>query len=293
MKYFLLMLAVLTTSCAPKSIESYHTGESEEEITRLLNEREYQKAIFLVESKHGKLPADRNISFLLGQAYLGKVGFEPLKIASNVSEEQTFASREARLLFPDCKKERVREVKGDEILCLLKRIYLHVPNADREEFTRARELFRRAYPTPSESPEWVNILIGMVETASVIKRVGTIYVFVLELEQEGGGRRIPADSELAWLVRQVKRTVQESTQALNRADHSGKKISQFLTGSKEAELFKKAKTAIMWTERLGLGALFDLFRENMVTPEDQAKYGEVMDKIRKLLDEQAAAMKKL
>ncbi len=292
MRFLFVILLFAVAGCAPKSIEEYHTAQSEEEITRLLNEREYQKAIFLVESKHGKNPDDKNVAFLLGQAYLGKVGFEPLKVASLVSAEQSFGSREARMLFPDCKSTRVKEVNGDEILCLLKRIYLHVPGADREEFTRARDLFRRAYPDAASSPEWVNILIGMVETASVIKRIGTIYVFVLDLGPDNA-RRTPTDEELRWLVRQVKRSVTESTHALNRADHSGKKISQLLTGSKEAELFQKAKTAIGWAERLGLATLFDLFRGNMVTQEDEVRYGPVMDKIRALLDEQNAAIKKL
>jgi|GEM_PF-3700119 len=294
MRFLLLLLIFVVVGCAPKSIEEYHTAQSEEEITRLLNEREYQKAIFLVESKHGKFPEDKNIAFLLGQAYLGKVGFEPLLVASRVSAEQSFGSREAKLLFPDCKAGRLKEVKGAEVLCLLKRIYLHVPGADREEFTRARELFRRAYPNPAASPEWVNVLIGMVETSSVIQRIGSIYVFVLALDQNGqGASRMPTDEELQWLVRQLKRALSESSQALNRADHSGKKISQFLTGSQEAELFQKARSAIKWADRLGLGTLFDLSRGNMVTPEGELRYGPLLDKIRSMLDEQNEAIKKL
>lgn len=294
-RLFALLLVFAVAGCAPKSIEEYHTAQSEEEITRLLNEREYQKAIFLVESKHGKFPDDKNIAFLLGQAYLGKVGFEPLLVASRVSAAQSFDSREARLLFPDCQTGRVKDVKGAALLCLIKRIYLHVPGADREEFTRARDLFRRAYPSPGESPEWVNILIGMVETASVIKRIGSVYVFVLDLDQNGGQgpRRSPTDEELQWLVRQLKRALTESAQALARADHSGKKISQFLTGSQEAELFQKVRASIVWAERLGLGTLFDLTRGNLVTPQDEIKYGPILDRLRKMLDEQNDAIKKL
>lgn len=289
-KPLLILFTLLACGCAPRSIESYHTAESEEEVTRLLNERAYQKAIFLVESKHGKTPADKNIAFLLGQAYLGKMGFEPLLVASRVSDAQDFSSPEARLLFPGCQTGRLREVKGAEALCLLKRIYLHVPDADLHEFTRARDLFRHAYPVASESPEWVNVLIGMVETASVVKRAGGIYVFVLGLQN---GRQMPSDAELAWVARQIRRVVAESGQALQRADHSGKKISQLLTGTRETELFQKAKMAVKWADTLGLGALFDIFRHNMASPEHEAQFGPVLDKIRVLLDEQALAVKKL
>lgn len=288
-RFLLLLLTVLVLGCSPKSVDDYNNGDTEEEITKLLNERQYQKAIFVVESKHGKRPAGRNVAFLLGQAYLGKAGFEPLLVASKVSDEQSFSSREARLLFPDCKAGRVRQVRGAELLCLLKRIYLHVPDADLEEFTRARELFRHAYPDPAGSPEWVNILIGMVETASVVKRVGAIYVMVLELGDRRG--QLPSDEELEWFVRQVKRTLAESEQALKRADHSGQAISQFLTGSKEAELFDKARQAVSWANMLGLPAFFDVVRSQALKPEHEARYGETLDKIRKMLDDQTLAVR--
>ncbi len=286
-----LFILLLVFGCSPKSVEDYNNGESEAEITRLLNERQYGKAVFVIESKHGKKPADRNVAFLLGQAYLGKIGFEPLLIASKVSDEQASASRESRLLFPDCSNGKVKEIKGAASLCLLKRIYLHVPDPDLEEFTRARELFRLAYPDPASSPEWVNILIGMVESASVVKRVGAIYLFALELSENKGQR--PSETELNWFVRQVKRTFAESGQALARADHSGKAISQLLTGSKEAELFDRARQAISWANMLGLPALFDIFRSNVIQPEQEVKFGETLDEIRRLLDDQSLAIRAL
>lgn len=285
-----LLLVLLVLGCAPKSVEDYNDGENEEEITKLLNERQYGKAVWIIEGRHGKRPADQKMAFLLGQAYLGKIGFEPLLIAAKVSDEQTFATREARLLFPECKKGRVKEVKGAELLCLLKRIYVHVPDPDTEEFTRARELFRLAYPDPAGSPEWVNILIGMVETASVVKRVGSIYVMVLSLADQR--RTLPADEELEWFVRQVKRTLAESEQALKRADHSGRAISQFLTGSNN-ELFDKARSAISWAHMLGLPAFLDVVRSNALTPEQDARYDEALDKIRKLLEDQTLTLRKL
>ena len=99
---------------------------------------------------------------------------------------------------------------------------------------------------------------------------------------------------MTWAAaRQIKRVVSESAQALSRADHSGKAISQFLTGSKEAELFQKARSAINWADRLGLGTMFDLFRGQALTPQDETRYGEILDKVRALLDEQNLMIKKL
>ena len=129
----------------------------------------------------------------------------------------------------------------------------------------------------------MNALIGAVETASVLKRVGKIYAFVRQIERT---RTQPEEHELRWLVRQAKRVLEEGSQAFARADHAGQKISQLLTGNRDFVWFKRAREGIKWADRLGLGALFDLFRENVLGPEEQKQYGDMLDKIRILLDEQ-------
>ena len=283
MRALFLLLALLVAGCAPKSIDSYHTAENEEETVRLLNAREYRKAIWLLESRNGKTPASRETSFLLAQAYLGAAGLEPLKIAADVSAAQSFTSPDARDLFPSCPEAAVGPLKDAEALCLLKRVFLHVPDPDREEMVRARQLFRYAYPDPAASPEWVNVLVGAVETAAVVKRAGRIYLFAKRNLREG---QLPPDQDLRWLVIQAKLLLEEGSQALSRADHSGNKVSQLLTGNRGSVWFDRARGAIGWADRLGLGTLFDLLRGNLVSPEDEKRYGAALDRIRSLLEEQ-------
>ncbi len=278
----LLFLLIFAAACAPKSIESYHTGENEEEIVRLLNEREYAKAIWLVESRNGKNPADQKTAFLLGQAYLGKAGFEPLAVAAKVSGVQDFSSAEGQQLFPKCPTGSLGSAKNEEAVCLLKRVYFNVPDPDTVEFTRARELFRSAYPDAAASPEWVNVLIGMVETASCVKRAGNLYLMAKRVQSEN---RIPQDEEIRLLLRQAKRAIHEAAEAIKRAEHGGNKISQLLTGN-HGVWFDRAKGAVAWADRIGLGPFFDLLREKIVSPSEEVQNGEALDKIRELLDEQ-------
>ncbi|HEY8280597.1 MAG TPA: hypothetical protein VIH99_13285 [Bdellovibrionota bacterium] len=282
-KYGAMVFLLLFVGCAPKSIDSYHTAENEEETVRLLNDREYAKAIWLLESRHGKIPTDRNVAFLLGQAYLGKAGFEPLLVAAEVSRAQDFSSPDGRDLLPDCPTAAVNSFKGTEPLCLLKRVYLHIPDPDSVEFSRARQLFRAAYPRAEDSPEWVNVLIGAVETASCVRRAGSIYLLA---KRSVGASRNPSDAELGALVQNAVKAVDEASQALQRAKHGGKGISQLLTGNRETVWFEQVKNGVEWADRLGLGNFFDLLRANLLNPADETRYGETLDKIRKLLDEQ-------
>lgn len=282
MKYLLALLTLtLLAACAPKSIDDYHTAENEEEIMRLLNNREYAKAVWLLESKHGKNPKDKNVSFLLGQAYLGKAGFEPLSIAAKVSDTQTISTAESRELFPQCPDDPL----GDKpkVGCVLKRVYLHTPDADLHDLTRARELFRFAYPSASESPDWINVQIGVIEAASCIKRAGNIFLFAKHITDR---KADPTDAELRWLIQQTRRAIRETGEALKRAEHSGKKITQFLTGNSEMTWFRQAKEGVEWVEEAGLKALFDTLRDTFLVPGEEGKYKETLDRIRRLLDEQ-------
>ena len=149
--------------------------------------------------------------------------------------------------------------------------------------TRARDLFRFAYPDPASSPEWVNILVGMVETAAVVKRAGEI--FLLAKRTLSGGQR-PTDEQLRWFARQIKLMLEEADQALARADHSGNKISQLLTGNRGTVWFERVGEAIHWAKTLGLENFFDLLRANVVSPDDETQFGGILDKIRSFLDDQ-------
>jgi hypothetical protein len=279
----LFLLACLAPGCAPKSVDDYHTAENEEQIVRLLNEREYGKVIWLIESREGKKPAQRQKAFLLGQAYLGQAGIEPLALAARVGGAQDASSPEAQALLPSCPSAPLSSLREADPLCLLKRVYFQVPDPDVYEMSRARELFRFAYPDASASPAWVNILVGALETASLIRRTGSVFLFTQEVIRKGSH---PSDDQLRWLARQLKLILDDAVHALERADHTGNKISQILTGSPGAIWFERASGAVQWAEKLGIGRLFDGIRSYALSSADEATYGEVLDKIRAYLDEQ-------
>jgi hypothetical protein len=230
------LLGATLPGCAPESVDRYHTGESSEEIVSLLNEREYGKAIWLIENREGKNP-EGETAYLLGQAYLGRAGFEPLGFAAKVSDAEP-DTEAARILFPKCPRERLSSLSGVEMKCLLKRVYLHAPAVDNSDFARARALFRKAYPNPELAPQWVNTLIGMVETISVVKRAGDLYVYAKNFD---GNPMNVNKTEIKWFQRQGKEAFAEAKEALGRANHAGEKISKILTGTKANELFERAE----------------------------------------------------
>jgi hypothetical protein len=282
MKYYLLALLALT-ACSPKSVDDYHTAENDEQIVRMLNSRDYGKAIWEIESQNGKMPEDKNTAFLLGQAYLGQAGFEPLETAAKVTATQDFSGADARAMLPSCPSVELGPLKDADPLCLLKRVYFNVPDPDSNNMVRARALFRHAYPDPGSAPEWVNIVIGVIETASVVKRAGAIYLLAKRTIDDGGQ---PSDAQFRFLARQMKLLLEEADQALSRANHAGNKISQMLTGSGGADWFSRVSDGVRWANTLGLANLIDLVKANVLTPAEADKYGPLLDKIRSYLDDQ-------
>lgn len=269
------LLAIALPACAPESVDRYHTGESSEEIVSLLNEREYAKAIWLIENREGKNP-EGETAYLLGQAYLGRSGFEPLGFAAKVSDVEP-ESQAARILFPKCPRERLNSLSGVEMKCLLKRVYLHAPAVDNSDFARARALFRRAYPNPELAPQWVNTLIGMVETVSVVKRAGDLYIHAKNFDGSPLGVN---KAQIKWLQRQGKEAFAEAKEALGRANHAGEKISKILTGTKANEWFERAEGTMKFAKTVGLSRFLDFVRENLLKPSDEIRYGETLDQLK-------------
>lgn len=279
MRYLILFLPLLFLACAPESVDRYHTGENEEEIVSLLNEREYGKAIWLIENREGRDPKGET-AFLLAQAYLGRAGIEPLAFAARVTEEGP-DSAAARTLFPNCPKGRI--TGKVEMKCLLKRVYLHAPPADEGDFARARELFRKSYPNPAVAPEWVNTLIGMVDTISLVRRAGDLFLYSKGIKTAGGKVQFnPAD--VKWLSQQGKESLRDAEQALARANHSGEKVSRFLSGVKANEWFERVEGTMEFAKTVGLSRFLDFVRENLLKASDEIRYGEALDRLKATLE---------
>lgn len=276
LSFFLFFLFVLAQGCAPESVEKYHTGETQEQVLRLLNQREYQKAIFLIESREGKNPSG-TMANLLAQAYLGKSGIEPLAFAAKLFQP---IPETQKLLFPKCDRGTLENLNIPE-KCLFQRIYFLAPDPDSREFQRARQLFRELHPSPESAPPWNNALIGFVEILSFTKRLGNLYEFAM-----GQSSRSYSNSDLPWLEHQVKNAFLEGKNSLNRAEHSGEKISKFL-GAREKNLwFQRVEGAVQFADNVGMKDFFNFLRENVVKPSDEIRYGEALDRLKKVLEDE-------
>lgn len=281
---FRLSLALAATAilsaCAPDSVSSYQTGETTQEATALLNGRQYQKVIWLIENRHPGEDPEGNDAYLLAQAYLGKSGVEPLAFAADVSRAEP-DTEAARKLFPMCPKGELKTHRGVPMKCLLKRVYLRAPRADDPDFARARFLLRRAYPDPARTPEWVNTLIGLVETISLVSRAGDVYL--LGKGQSPTGLLMTAQARLPWLKNHGRRAREEARFAIERARHSGPKISGLLTGSKADVWFEQIDGTVVYAETVGLPKFLDFVRDNVLKANDEIKYGEMLDRLRDLV----------
>jgi hypothetical protein len=269
--FLLLTLA----ACAPESVEQYHTGETEEEVVSLLNQREYHKAIWMIESREGENPEGK-MGYLLAQAYLGKVGLEPLEFAAKILGEIPSSQK---LFFPKCSLNAVNK-KDIPTKCLLQRVYIFAPDPDSREMKRARTLLRNAFPTAQETPSWNNALIGMVELVSFTKRAGKIYLYATDPNSS------PKITDLPWLRSEAKLGLQEAKFSLQRAEYSGDKISKLLGAKENSQWIMRVEGTIEFSKTIGLSRFIDFLRENLLKPSDEIRYGETIDRLKRFVNEE-------
>jgi hypothetical protein len=214
----------------------------------------------------------------LAEAYLGKAGIEPLAFAAKVTGSQ----QENIGIFPSCANEKLRSFKEADIKCVLKRVYLAAPDADSKDFKRSRELFRLAYPNASQSPMWVNTIIGFVETVSVVNRAGKLYLYARGLQ--GKGEKLSfSDVDIPWLVKQGQLTIDEADQAIKRAQYSSDKVSKLLGGSAENIWFERTRDGVEFAKAVGLSGLIELIQNNLSSGDD-LRYGQMLSALKNLLE---------
>ena len=276
MRFILLLL--LLTGCSQKSSDEYNTAETEKEVVVLFNKREYHKAAWLIESKNGSNPKDPKITFLLAQAYLGKAGFEPLDFMSRVSDKQPFSNDG---FFPACGNEALKSVKTATMKCLFKRVHEQAPDPDEANFSHARDLFRKAYPSPKLAPDWVNTLVGLVECTSFSARLGNLMAYARKLRWQS---QLALDQE--WLKRQGKGSLAEASQCLARAEYSNIKISNFLSGMKNKIWFQVRNNEMKFTEDLNLDDLILSIVEAVQRENDPQALNKLIQDINQFLDDQ-------
>jgi hypothetical protein len=277
---FGLFLASLSLSgCAPENSQRYNSGENGAEIESLLNSREYGKAIWIIESREGKNPADREKKEFLAQALLGRAGFEPLSFGARVAG--SFEEHSQNKLMGSCSKSPIAEKSPASLGCLARRIAILAPRLNRQDLERALALLRQAHPNIRETPPWKNALVGTIELVSLFARVGRLYEILSSQKREEHLRREspsrPLKEELlgAWF---------EAQQALERAQNSGEKINRLLTGSRSIILFRVFSDSATYVEIVGLKKFFDFLRTHASTPTMEIQYGDMIDSIEELLE---------
>ncbi|MGE3262147.1 MAG: hypothetical protein AB7K68_10235 [Bacteriovoracia bacterium] len=268
--------------CAPETADRYNTAENESEAVALLNEHQYEKAVWLIENRNGTVPQNQKLRFILAQAYLGQSGIEPLAFAARVSGEQPTGSAEVQALFPKCSNEKLASFSGVDPKCLVKRIFVQAPDADKREFARARDLFLRAYPDPAAAPPWANTLIGVAETISVIQRAGKIYLYAKKYK-ESGNRFDPMG--LLWLQKQIRLAEAEAREAVKRAQYSGDKISRLVSGISGDQLFERLKGELRFKAQTGIQSFSRIIEQKNPGFSEEVDLDAYLEKMNKFLDE--------
>lgn len=270
-------------SCAPSASEKYNTASNEAEILTLLNERDYGKAIWLIESQYTKDPKKSEIKFYLAQAYLGRSGFEPLAFIEKIYGPQNqYDDTLGKVFFTRCKNTSITKGEKIPLQCVFKRIFLHTPQVDEGDFAHARSLMRSAYPNPATTTTWNNTLIGIVELISLVKRTGNIYLYgkgIIENEQMR--KKL---LNYTWAKMQIIHAVREAQECAERGMYSGDTVSKFMLKINSVSLYETIDNKFHISSNLGNYNLLKLGKN--ISQSSFPTENELKEKIQRFLAEE-------
>lgn len=249
----LILTAILLagTACSPEGAQNFNPGVERGEVMQLLNDRKYDQAVWILESRLTKSPDDPEIRTRLAEAHLGKAGFELLSISSSV----LFAGETIRneRLFDHCGTEVWASLDTPDTRCLAERVFQRVPEADHPSMARARELLRSTYPDPRLTQPSMNTLIGAVELSSAVYRAADVALTARGIPERE--TQVSKD-KLVKLLRQVDASLVETREAVRRAEQSQDTIVRIVTGLRSNDsLYRQLERFIELSERLDLPAL--------------------------------------
>jgi hypothetical protein len=236
---FLVLAAIL---CGCEDSSKNNQDEQQVRLTKMLDERRYDDVIHLIESDPS---ASAAFPDLLAMGYLGKSGFEPLAFAENILAAQT-ADPALDHLIAGCDLSALDGASVQpQVRCVLRRLWAHLPDPDDVNFAKARDLFRAAYPTAASTPVQYNVLIGVVESVSVLSRLGRI---ALQYDAINVSQTLPSQSDVDRIFSQLKLAADEALRVLTRASYGGSKISGLLTGLKKVPLIQNTGITVEWLQ---------------------------------------------
>jgi len=240
-----LCAAFLASAC--ESSSEREQGNQELRLTKMIDERRYSDVIYLIESDP---TANSAFQGLLGMAYLGRAGFEPVRFGSQVLASQPAADPKLERLITGCDAGPITSPSQVNLKCVLKRIWSFLPDPDGADFAKSRGIFLAAYPNAkTTSPEY-NTLIGTVEAASALARVEKLL-----LQYDGIDPAKVSDAQVLQLLAELQQTASEALETLKRARYSVRKVSELLTGMDKQPLFSGEDINIQWLESTGLPLL--------------------------------------
>jgi hypothetical protein len=238
----LLVLATVS-GCSGSSSQAQAHDQQQVRLTKMLDSRRYDDVIHLIESDSS---AQTAFPDLLAMAYLGRSGFEPLEFASSILAQQA-DNAALNQLIPGCDPSPIQRSSAQmTVRCVLKRLWAHLPNADEADFSKARDLFRAAYPTPQNTPAQYNALIGLVEAASALSRLGEVALKYDEVEAT------PTQADVDEIFGQIQLAADEAQRTLTRVSFGGSKLSQLLTGLENEPLIQNTGISAAWLENTEL-----------------------------------------
>lgn len=205
----------------------YTSELQEENIVKLLDQRKYQEVVDILEPHAG---TKLHLTPYLAEAHLGVAHFEPINIAGPILNNQGNMNPALDKLFPRCMNIRLHKFDQISVPCMVKRLIQALPPSQDPNFARARHLLRTQYPNPLYVENKYNLLLGAVELASAISRLGELAVYYKGLNATSIEK-----SHVKTLLSMAEETVNYAAQAMYRARYSGKSITQLLTGIKTVE----------------------------------------------------------
>jgi hypothetical protein len=219
----LATLTLISSSCG----RDYTTELQEDHIVKLIDQRKYQEVIELVEPH---VDSKAHLSPYLAEAHLGLAHFEPIGLARPILAAQVSTNPTLDKVFPRCPNHPLQKFDQISVSCLVKRLIQSLPPSDDAHFARARQLLRTHYPNPVYVPQKYNLLIGAVELASAISRLGELTIYYKNLNVASLDK-----SQVKTIMSMSEESVNYSIQAVSRARFSGKSITQLLTGLKTVD----------------------------------------------------------
>ncbi len=227
-------LLLLGTACSLSPPNGADLNEAQSE--QFLNQRRYGELIARLEEQSSRGPLSEKQRKNLGEAYLGRSGFELLAFADRVVSPIPAAQASGFVgqIFPSCPLNTRFDIARDAGTCLIRRLFALAPQTQSGDFLRGRQILRDLYPEPENTPVSTNTFLGTLDvlTAFSLAREAIDALITTPVAQ------LAEPTQLRAVHLLLKDFRENSRRALARAQFSEEQISQALTRMKHDTVFR-------------------------------------------------------